>query len=223
MACQGGQGLSRRGGYRPTCRHVLQVGPRRHLSDSTWFLRPPCPSSPFIANARPLPPSGPSLLVRTDPSTTLPPLPVVSLVALDQLPSSSNQHPEGRHTDSGCFLAVPQGVLVDLYVPRKCSATGRLITAKDHASIQITVADVDANGVAIKGAAGTVIALVGSVRANGEADDSINRLATKAGRTSLPLRPFPRRLSGLITHPSLSARSSPQERLVLLQVSSVGV
>ena len=113
----------------------------------------------------------------------------------------------------------PQGVLVDLYVPRKCSATGaslvglvrhhppkarsclpfdpapppshpgRLITAKDHASIQITVADVDANGVAIKGAAGTVIALVGQVRANAEADDSINRLATQAGRASLPSAP----------------------------------
>ncbi|KAF8201435.1 ribosomal protein S21e-domain-containing protein [Pholiota molesta] len=52
------------------------------------------------------------------------------------------------------------GVLVDLYVPRKCSATNRLITSKDHASVQIAIAD---------------------VRSQGESDDSINRLATKAG------------------------------------------
>ncbi|CED82774.1 40s ribosomal protein s21 [Phaffia rhodozyma] len=73
-----------------------------------------------------------------------------------------------------------QGVLVDLYVPRKCSATGRLINAKDHASIQITIVDVDNEGKAIK-TGGTTIALVGQVRSQAEADDSINRLATKAG------------------------------------------
>jgi small subunit ribosomal protein S21e len=32
--------------------------------------------------------------------------------------------------------------IVDLYIPRKCSATNRLITAKDHASVQLNVADV---------------------------------------------------------------------------------
>ena len=46
----------------------------------------------------------------------------------------------------------------------------RLITAKDHASVQITVADVDADGKAIKGQ-GTTIALCGQVRSQGEADD----------------------------------------------------
>ncbi|KAL7411451.1 ribosomal protein S21e [Mrakia frigida] len=73
-----------------------------------------------------------------------------------------------------------QGQLVDLYVPRKCSATGRLINSKDHASVQITIADVDASGVAIK-TGGLTIALVGQVRANGESDDSINRLASEKG------------------------------------------
>lgn len=74
-----------------------------------------------------------------------------------------------------------QGDLVDLYVPRKCSATNRLITSKDHASIQITIADVDpSTGVAIKNG-GTTIALCGQVRSQGESDDSINRIATKAG------------------------------------------
>lgn len=57
----------------------------------------------------------------------------------------------------------------------------RLITSKDHTSIQLTIADVDPEtGVALK-TGGTTIALCGQVRAMGEADDSINRIATKAG------------------------------------------
>jgi len=71
------------------------------------------------------------------------------------------------------------GVLVDLYVPRKCSATNRLITSKDHASVQITIVDVDAEGKALS--TGTTFAMSGDVRAMGESDDSVNRLATKAG------------------------------------------
>ncbi|KAH9842568.1 40S ribosomal protein S21 [Rhodofomes roseus] len=72
-----------------------------------------------------------------------------------------------------------QGVLVDLYVPRKCAATNRLITAKDHASVQLTICDVDQDGRALQ--TGTTFALCGQVRAMGEGDDSLNRLATKAG------------------------------------------
>nr|XP_019012933.1 30S small subunit ribosomal protein S21e [Kwoniella pini CBS 10737]OCF51714.1 30S small subunit ribosomal protein S21e [Kwoniella pini CBS 10737] len=59
--------------------------------------------------------------------------------------------------------------------------TDRLITAQDHASIQIQVADVDADGKAIKGQ-GTTIAICGRIRAQGDSDDSINRIATKEGR-----------------------------------------
>ncbi|KAN0112143.1 ribosomal protein S21e [Russula decolorans] len=72
-----------------------------------------------------------------------------------------------------------QGLLVDLYVPRKCAATNRLITSKDHASVQVVIADVDANGRALT--TSTSFALSGQVRAQGEGDDSLNRLATKAG------------------------------------------
>jgi small subunit ribosomal protein S21e len=61
----------------------------------------------------------------------------------------------------------------------KNSCTDQLITSKDHASIQISVVDVDAEGKALSTT--TSFALCGQVRANGEADDSINRLATKAG------------------------------------------
>ena len=35
-----------------------------------------------------------------------------------------------------------KGEIVDLYIPRKCSATNRLITAKDHSSVQIEIAEV---------------------------------------------------------------------------------
>ncbi|MPC83744.1 40S ribosomal protein S21 [Portunus trituberculatus] len=34
------------------------------------------------------------------------------------------------------------GEYVDLYVPRKCSASNRIIHAKDHASIQINIAEI---------------------------------------------------------------------------------
>ena len=57
--------------------------------------------------------------------------------------------------------------------------TDRLITSKDHASVQLSVADVDANGRAL--GTSTSFALSGQVRAQGESDDSLNRLATKAG------------------------------------------
>uniref|UniRef100_A0A4W5L4Y2 Small ribosomal subunit protein eS21 n=1 Tax=Hucho hucho TaxID=62062 RepID=A0A4W5L4Y2_9TELE len=38
------------------------------------------------------------------------------------------------------------GEFVDLYVPRKCSASNRIIGAKDHASIQINIAEVITSG-----------------------------------------------------------------------------
>ena len=63
----------------------------------------------------------------------------------------------------------------------------QLITSKDHASVQITIADVDAEGKALS--TGTTFALSGAVRAMGESDDSINRLATKAGRKFLDTPP----------------------------------
>jgi small subunit ribosomal protein S21e len=68
----------------------------------------------------------------------------------------------------------------DLYTPRKCDATGAMIIAKDHASIQLNIAEVDAEGKAIPGKF-TTFTLSGRVRRMGEADDSINRLATQKG------------------------------------------
>ncbi|KAF5739871.1 40S ribosomal protein S21-2-like [Tripterygium wilfordii] len=40
-----------------------------------------------------------------------------------------------------------EGQNMDLYIPRKCSATNRLITSKDHASVQINVGHLGPDGV----------------------------------------------------------------------------
>ncbi|KAJ1999642.1 40S ribosomal protein S21 [Coemansia thaxteri] len=72
-----------------------------------------------------------------------------------------------------------QGVLVELFVPRKCSATNRLVSAKDHAAIQINIGGVDESG-RLDGTYKTYV-ISGKVRACAESDDSINRLATKDG------------------------------------------
>ncbi|KAJ1915081.1 40S ribosomal protein S21 [Mycoemilia scoparia] len=69
--------------------------------------------------------------------------------------------------------------LVELYIPRKCSATNRLITSKDHASVQINIADVDENGRLV--GTNKTVALCGFVRRNAESDDSINRILTSQG------------------------------------------
>jgi len=72
-----------------------------------------------------------------------------------------------------------EGVKVDLYIPRKCSATNRLINAKDHASIQINIGHVDAAGV-YRGEV-TSLAFCGFVREQGSCDAVLTRLAQKHG------------------------------------------
>lgn len=66
------------------------------------------------------------------------------------------------------------------YIPRKCSASNRIIQAKDHAAVQIAIAKVSEDGRAIAGD-NHVYALCGFVRAQGEGDDSLNRLAQRDG------------------------------------------
>merc|ERR1712050_467864 len=62
---------------------------------------------------------------------------------------------------------------------RKCSASGKLIGAKDHASIQLNVAEVDENG-RMTGS-NVTYAVCGNLRKMGESDDAINRLAKSHG------------------------------------------
>ncbi|CAH2045188.1 unnamed protein product [Thlaspi arvense] len=70
-----------------------------------------------------------------------------------------------------------EGQNTELYVPRKCSATNRLITSKDHASVQLNIGHLDADGI-YTGQSST-FALCGFVRAQGDADSGIDRLWQK--------------------------------------------
>ena len=70
------------------------------------------------------------------------------------------------------------GETVDVYIPRKCSSSGRIIGAKDHASVQINVASVDDKTGRVTGSHST-FAICGYLRAMGESDDCINRLCTE--------------------------------------------
>ncbi|XP_024361949.1 small ribosomal subunit protein eS21y [Physcomitrium patens] len=70
-----------------------------------------------------------------------------------------------------------EGENVDLYIPRKCSSTNRLITSKDVASVQLNVGHLDENGVYT--GQFTTFALCGFVRAQGDADSALDRLWAK--------------------------------------------
>lgn len=70
-----------------------------------------------------------------------------------------------------------EGVITELYIPRKCSATNRLITSKDHASVQINIGHLDESGI-YTGQFST-FALCGYVRAQGDADSGLDRLWQK--------------------------------------------
>ncbi|KAI4996356.1 hypothetical protein ZWY2020_048147 [Hordeum vulgare] len=92
--------------------------------------------------------------------------------------------PPRRDQSRSCATSPPaatmqneEGAMVDLYVPRKCSATNRIITAKDHASVQINIGHVDENG--LYDGRFTTFALSGFVRAQGDADGSLDRLWQK--------------------------------------------
>ncbi|KAM5135962.1 small ribosomal subunit protein eS21 isoform 1-T1 [Mantella aurantiaca] len=75
------------------------------------------------------------------------------------------------------------GEFVDLYVPRKCSASNRIIGAKDHASIQMNIAEVEKTTGRVTGQYKTY-AICGSIRRMGESDDAILRLAKCDGIVS---------------------------------------
>lgn len=78
------------------------------------------------------------------------------------------------------YLIIFFSLQVELYIPRKCDATNRIIKAKDHASVQINIVDIDENGRAIPGK-NITYNLCGFVRSKAESDDSLNRLAQQDG------------------------------------------
>ena len=65
---------------------------------------------------------------------------------------------------------------VDLYIPRKCEATNRLIDCKDTASVQITL-NTDGLNVAKKGdQKNFTVILSGFVRSKGNSDAALNKI-----------------------------------------------
>ncbi|MCL7041500.1 hypothetical protein MKW94_021141 [Papaver nudicaule] len=70
-----------------------------------------------------------------------------------------------------------EGQNMDLYIPRKCSATNRIITAKDHASVQLNIGHIDESGIYTGNF--STYALSGFVRAQGDADSAVDRLWQK--------------------------------------------
>jgi len=67
-----------------------------------------------------------------------------------------------------------EGVSVDYYQPRKCTATKTLITAKDHAAVQLTVGLVDENGVYTNEV--ETVTLCGDLRMKSRSDAALNRI-----------------------------------------------
>lgn len=70
-----------------------------------------------------------------------------------------------------------EGETVDLYIPRKCAWTNKLITAKDHASVQINVGHLNEDGQYDGNF--TTFALAGNVRAMGSGDSGVDTLWKK--------------------------------------------
>jgi small subunit ribosomal protein S21e len=71
------------------------------------------------------------------------------------------------------------GEIVDLYVPRKCSWTNRLLTAKDHGAVQINVANVDPVTGKATGDCAT-FALSGYLRFRAEGDMALGELVRQS-------------------------------------------
>ena len=68
------------------------------------------------------------------------------------------------------------GDYVDLYIPRKCEATNRLIDCKDTASVQITL-NTDGLNVDKKGdQKNFTVILSGFVRSKGNSDTALNKI-----------------------------------------------
>jgi small subunit ribosomal protein S21e len=72
-----------------------------------------------------------------------------------------------------------EGINVDLYIPRRCSYTNRLIESKDHASVQINVANVDPVTGITTGDQKT-FCLAGFIRFKSESDMALTSLVSKA-------------------------------------------
>uniref|UniRef100_A0A0B6XZZ1 40S ribosomal protein S21 n=1 Tax=Arion vulgaris TaxID=1028688 RepID=A0A0B6XZZ1_9EUPU len=74
-----------------------------------------------------------------------------------------------------------KGELVELYVPRKCSTSSRLIAPNDFASIQLDIVEVDPETGTLVQGKNFRYAICGEIRRMGESDDCLLRLAQRDG------------------------------------------
>mmetsp|Transcript_15283 Transcript_15283/g.17795 ORF Transcript_15283/g.17795 Transcript_15283/m.17795 type:complete len:84 (+) Transcript_15283:529-780(+) len=76
------------------------------------------------------------------------------------------------------------GEIVDLYIPRKCSWTNKILTSQDHGSVQINVANVDpVTGLATGDS--TQFALSGYLRFRSEGDMALTELVKKSDAATI--------------------------------------
>ena len=68
------------------------------------------------------------------------------------------------------------GEYVDLYIPRKCEATNRLIDCKDTASVQITLNTDGLNLEKKQDQKNFTVVLSGFVRSKGNSDAALNKI-----------------------------------------------
>jgi hypothetical protein len=65
--------------------------------------------------------------------------------------------------------------LTDIYLPRKCDYTDRVITSKDYSSVQISICDVNADGTIDLGKS-NLVTLCGYVRGTGQSDAALEKV-----------------------------------------------
>jgi len=67
-----------------------------------------------------------------------------------------------------------EGQVVDPYIPRKCQVTNKILSAQDRSSVQISVAQVDSNGVYNKNK--FTFTLSGFVRQKGLGAEAVEKI-----------------------------------------------
>lgn len=72
-----------------------------------------------------------------------------------------------------------KGEVVDLYIPRKCSWTNRILVSTDHGSVQINVANVDPQTGLATGES-NAFALSGYLRFRSEGDLALAELVKRS-------------------------------------------
>jgi hypothetical protein len=65
--------------------------------------------------------------------------------------------------------------VTDIFLPRKCDYTDRVITSKDHSSVQISICDVREDGT-IDLSKSNIITICGYVRGTGQSDSALEKV-----------------------------------------------